>query len=61
VESTFGMSRRPLRTNFVFNLLYPLARLAVSFVTVPIYMHHVGDARYGVISTKTSRGSALRP
>ena len=44
------MSRRPLRTNFVFNLLFPLARLAISFVTVPIYMHHVGDARYGVIS-----------
>ena len=44
------MSRRPLRTNFVFNLLFPLARLAVSFVTVPIYIHHVGDARYGVIS-----------
>jgi len=44
------MSRRPLRTNFVFNLLFPLARLAVSFVTVPIYIHHVGDARYGVLS-----------
>ena len=27
------MSRSPLRTNFVFNLLFPLARLAVQFLT----------------------------
>ena len=44
------MSRKPLKTNFVVNLLSPLARIAVAFVTIPIYMHHVGDARYGVIS-----------
>ena len=44
------MSTIPLRRNFVFNLIYPMMRLAVSVVTVPIYIHHVGDARYGVIS-----------
>ena len=27
-----------------------MMRLAVAIVTVPIYIHHVGDARYGVIS-----------
>jgi hypothetical protein len=27
-----------------------MMRLAVAIVTVPIYVHHVGDARYGVIS-----------
>ena len=44
------MSTTRLRRNFVFNLIYPMMRLAVSIVTVPIYIHHVGDARYGVIS-----------
>jgi O-antigen/teichoic acid export membrane protein len=44
------MSTVPLRRNFVFNLIYPMMRLAVAIVTVPIYVHHVGDARYGVIS-----------
>jgi O-antigen/teichoic acid export membrane protein len=44
------MSTTPLRRNFVFNLIYPMMRLAVAIVTVPIYVHHVGDARYGVIS-----------
>ena len=43
------MSTTPLRRNFVFNLIYPMMRLAVAIVTVPIYVHHVGDARYGVI------------
>src|ERR1700761_2236888 len=44
------MSTVSLRRNFVFNLIYPMMRLAVAIVTVPIYIHHVGDARYGVIS-----------
>jgi O-antigen/teichoic acid export membrane protein len=44
------MSTTPLRRSFVFNLIYPVVRLAVAIVTVPIYVHHVGDARYGVIS-----------
>src|SRR5579862_5657684 len=45
-----GMSKRPLRRNFIVNLLYPSVRVAVAFVTIPIYLRHVGEARYGVIS-----------
>jgi O-antigen/teichoic acid export membrane protein len=44
------MSRKPLRRNFIVNLLYPSVRIAVAFVTIPIYLRHVGEARYGVIS-----------
>jgi O-antigen/teichoic acid export membrane protein len=44
------MSTRPLKTNFVVNLLSPMARIAVALVTIPIYVRHVGDARYGVLS-----------
>jgi hypothetical protein len=44
------MSRRPLRINFIVNLLSPAMRITVAFVTIPIYLHHVGEARYGVIS-----------
>ena len=44
------MSRKTLKTSFAINLLSPLARIAVALVTVPIYIRHVGDARYGVIS-----------
>ena len=44
------MSTTPLKRSFVFNLIYPMMRLVVGVVTVPIYVHHVGDARYGVLS-----------
>ena len=44
------MSEKRLRRNFAFNLIYPVVRLAVAIVTIPIYVRHVGDARYGVIS-----------
>ncbi len=44
------MSRRPLRRNFIVNLLSPSVRMAVAFVTIPIYLRHVGAERYGVIS-----------
>jgi O-antigen/teichoic acid export membrane protein len=44
------MPETRLRRNFAFNLIYPLVRLAVAIVTIPIYVRHVGDARYGVIS-----------
>ena len=43
------MSRRPLKTNFIVNLLYPSVRIAVAFVTISIYLRHVGEARYGII------------
>jgi O-antigen/teichoic acid export membrane protein len=41
---------RPLKTSFALNLLSPLFRVAVAFVTTPIYLHRVGEARFGVIS-----------
>ena len=44
------MPTRPLKRNFVVNLLYPTVRIAVAFVTIPIYLRHVGEARYGIIS-----------
>jgi O-antigen/teichoic acid export membrane protein len=44
------MSKRSLRASFIVNLLSPTVRIAVAFITIPIYLHHVGEARYGVIS-----------
>ena len=44
------MARRPLRVNFIVNLLSPTVRIAVALVTIPLYLHHMGDARYGVMS-----------
>ena len=44
------MKGRTLKTNFVINVLGALVPLAVSLVTVPIYVRHIGDARYGLLS-----------
>jgi O-antigen/teichoic acid export membrane protein len=44
------MSTTPLKRSFFFNLISPIMRLVVAVVTVPIYIHHVGEARYGVLS-----------
>jgi O-antigen/teichoic acid export membrane protein len=44
------MSKRPIKVNFIVNLLSPMARIVVALVTVPLYLHHIGDARYGVMS-----------
>jgi O-antigen/teichoic acid export membrane protein len=41
---------RLLKRSFALNLLSPLFRVAVAFVTAPIYLHHVGEARFGVLS-----------
>jgi O-antigen/teichoic acid export membrane protein len=43
------VSKKPLKRSFAINLLSPLIRVVVAFVTTPIYLHHVGDARFGVI------------
>ena len=44
------MGARALKANFTINILGALVPLAVSLVTVPIYIRHIGDARYGVLS-----------
>jgi O-antigen/teichoic acid export membrane protein len=44
------MSTRPIRINFIVNLLSPMTRIVVALVTVPLYLHHIGEARYGVMS-----------
>ena len=44
------MSTRPIKVNFIVNLLSPITRIVVALVTVPLYLHHIGDARYGVMS-----------
>ena len=44
------MSTRPIKVNFIVNLLSPMTRVVVALVTVPLYLHHIGDARYGVMS-----------
>jgi O-antigen/teichoic acid export membrane protein len=38
------------KVNFVFNVLGMIAPLLVAFITVPIYVSHIGAARYGVLS-----------
>ena len=44
------MTARPLKTSFAINMVGAAARLVVALVTIPIYVRHVGYARYGVIS-----------
>jgi len=44
------MKARTLKTNFAINVFGAIVPLAVALVTVPIYVRHVGDARYGVLS-----------
>src|SRR6267154_564378 len=44
------MKAHTLKTNFVINVFGAMVPLAVSLATVPIYIRHIGDARYGVLS-----------
>ena len=38
-----------IKINFVINLISPAVRLAVALITTPLYVHHLGEARYGVL------------
>jgi O-antigen/teichoic acid export membrane protein len=44
------MSAKSIKANFIVNLLSPMTRIVVALVTVPLYLHHLGNARYGVMS-----------
>jgi O-antigen/teichoic acid export membrane protein len=44
------MTVRTLKINFAINVLGAIVPLIVALVTVPIYIRHIGDARYGVLS-----------
>ena len=41
---------RSIKFNFMINVAGAIVPLGVSLVTVPIYIRHIGDARYGVLS-----------
>jgi O-antigen/teichoic acid export membrane protein len=44
------MKGHTLKANFAINVLGAIVPLAVALLTVPIYVRHIGDARYGVLS-----------
>jgi O-antigen/teichoic acid export membrane protein len=44
------MNSSALKVSFIINSLGSFVPIAVSLVTVPLYIHHIGDARYGVMS-----------
>ena len=41
---------RPLSRNLAVNVIGPMLPMVVSFITVPLYIHAIGAARYGVVT-----------
>lgn len=48
--ATADQPRNRLYVNFIINLIGAVLPIPVLLLTVPLYIQHVGDARYGVIS-----------
>jgi O-antigen/teichoic acid export membrane protein len=44
------VKQRGVRANFLFNMGGMAIPVVVSLVTIPIFIHHIGEARYGVMS-----------
>jgi O-antigen/teichoic acid export membrane protein len=44
------MKGRTLKANFFINVFGAIFSIAIALVTVPIYVRHIGNARYGVLS-----------
>lgn len=44
------MKMHGLKANFVFNVAGTTAPLIIALITMPIYVSHIGAARYGVVS-----------
>jgi O-antigen/teichoic acid export membrane protein len=44
------MKARGLKAHFLVNLAGPIVPLAVGLITIPIYVSHIGAARYGFLS-----------
>jgi O-antigen/teichoic acid export membrane protein len=45
-----SLNRPSVKANFIFNAIGMSVPVAVAFVTIPIYVAHIGLARYGVLS-----------
>jgi O-antigen/teichoic acid export membrane protein len=44
------MKQRAITVNFVFNLVGAALPLATALITIPIYISHIGAARYGILA-----------
>ena len=44
------MKMRGIKANLVFNVAGPIVSLVVALITTPIYVSHIGLARYGLLA-----------